>query len=103
MRSSFTEWQVLWTPMTIDTSRPWRSSHKEAFVAFKLNLFLVRNLSDVRSIVIHSHVTDQENSSMLEDSRKRAVDCKKGMSSQVSHPSFQDECVYHPGNHRCPV
>ena len=77
MRSSFTGWQLPWTPMAINASRSWRSPDKIPSLTFKLNLFLVRNLPDVRSIVIHSHVTHQENPSMIQDSRKRAVDCKQ--------------------------
>ena len=61
--------------MAIDTSSPlWCAQLKfESFVAVKEDLSVVGDLLDVRSVVIETHVANQENLAMVEISRERTV------------------------------
>lgn len=84
MRPSFTGWKDWRWPVTIDTSSSRWSSDKESTITLKDDLFLVGYLSYIWSVIIHSHVSNQQNSTIINCTREGTINWMKWRERFVS-------------------
>lgn len=59
--------QRLRRPLAVDARRARRSDHVIFFVALVHDLLVVGHLANVRPVVVHAHVADEQHSAILEE------------------------------------